>query len=150
MNHGTRSLLWDFNRELVVGEFGALGVANLTALVAARYTQSAAVISAAAIPGTLLGGSLFWLTARVYDQVTGQRFAAKRLASDIAWFTPAAIVLGLAVYDPAIFLISRRLLQQGGRVGVSVAIGQTLAFLLFLGAMNAYRSLLRKAAGKCL
>ncbi len=86
-----RSLAWDFNRELVVGEFGALGVANLTALVAARYTQSAAVISAAAIPGTLLGGSLFWLTARVYDQVTGQRFAAKSLASDIAWFTPAAI-----------------------------------------------------------
>jgi hypothetical protein len=145
-----RSAAWDFNREIVWGECGALAVANLTAVVTSHYTHSAIIISSSAIPGTLIGGSLFWLAARIYDQVTGGRFKANRLVSDVSYFTPAAIVLGLLIYDPAIFLISHHLLKEGSRVELSVIVGQIGAFLLFLLGMNGYRSLLLKITGKCL
>jgi hypothetical protein len=138
----------DFNREILFGECGALLLAELAAAAAAHFTRSPAVISSCAVAGTLLGGGLFWLAARVFDAVREKRFGARALASDIGYFTPAAVILGLVVYDPSIYLTSHHLLNQGGRVARSVLAGQLVAFGLFLLGMNAYRLLLLRFRGK--
>jgi hypothetical protein len=140
----------DFNREIIFGECGALLLANPAAEAASHFTRNASYISSAAVAGTLLGGALFWLAARIYDQVKQRRFNTKGLASDIGFFTPAAVAIGFLVYDPAIFLTSHRMLKEGDKVVSSVLVGQLVAFSLFLGCMNVYRALLFKIRGKSL
>jgi len=138
----------DFNREILFGECGALLLAGPSASAVAHFTRNAAIISSSAVAGTLIGGALFWLAARIYDTVREKRFDAKTLASDIGYFTPAAVILGFLVYDPSIYLTSHYLLKQGDRVGRSVIAGQVVAFALFLSCMNIYRMLLLKLKGK--
>jgi hypothetical protein len=139
---------WDFNKEIVIGECGSLSMAYGAAFSAAHFTQRAAVISGSIVAGTLVGGTLFWLAARILHQRAGNRWSARVLANDIGYFTPAAIVLGFAIYDPAIFLVSRSLLNAAWPVAWAVMVSQFVAFTLFLTSMNAYRIILRKVRGK--
>jgi hypothetical protein len=141
---------YHFNREILLGECGALVLANGSAPIVYHFTRNADLISSAAVAATLLGGALCWLAARVYDRVKDRTFTAKELASDIGYFTPAAIVLGFAVYDPSIFLASHYLLIHGAGDGVSVLVGQLVAFALFLASLNIYRLLLIRFRGKAL
>jgi hypothetical protein len=140
----------DFNKEILFGECGALLAANPTAYAVSRFTRNASLISWSAVAGTLIGGALFWLLARIYDKVRQRRFDAKVLASDIGYFTPAAILLGFLVYDPSIYFTSHELLREGDRVVDSVLVGQLVAFALFLLCMNIYRLLLLRFRGKSL
>jgi hypothetical protein len=132
----------NFNKEILIGECGALIAANPTAYAVSRFTRNTSVISWSAVAGTLVGGALFWLLARIYDKVREKRFDAKVLASDIGYFTPAAVLLGFLVYDPSIYLTSHHLLKQGDKVVDSVLVGQLVAFALFLLCMNLYRLVL--------
>jgi hypothetical protein len=141
---------YHFNREVLLGECGALVLANASAPIVYHFTRSPTVISSAAVAATLIGGALGWLGARIYDRVRDRTFTAKVLASDIGYFTPAAIILGFAVYDPSIYLASHYLLIHGAGDGASVFLGQLLAFVLFLAALNAYRLLLIRFRGKSL
>ncbi len=139
-----------FNKEILLGECGALVLANVTAPVLSRFTRNATVISSAAVAATLVGGGLCWLAARIYDQTRERRFHAGTLARDITYFTPAAIVLGFCVYDPAIYLVSHHLLVRGQDAWFSVVVGQVAAFLLFLASLNAYRLVLLRLRGTTL
>jgi hypothetical protein len=145
-----RQSAYHFNREVLLGECGALVLANASAPVVYHFTRNPAVISSAAVAATLLGGGLGWLAARVYDRARDRTLTARELASDIGYFTPAAIILGFAVYDPCIYLTSHYLLIHGAGDAASVFLGQILAFLLFLAALNAYRLLLIRYRGKSL
>jgi len=137
-----------FNREILVGECGALVLASIAAPVVSHFTVNSAVISATAVAATLVGGGLSWLAARIYDRKKQKTFNAQAIVSDIGYFSPGAVILGLGVYDPAIYLLTQHLLMRGVRVGVAVIIGQAVAFALFLLALNAYRFLLLKVRGK--
>jgi hypothetical protein len=140
----------NFNREILVGECGALLMASPASVIVSHFTRNASVISSSAVAGTLVGGALFWLLARIYDKVRERSLNARGLASDIGYFAPAAVVLGLLVYDPSIYFTSRHLLNLGGKVGDSVLAGQFVAFALFLLFMNIYRLLLLRIRGKSL
>lgn len=137
-----------FNRELLFGECGALLLANPAAEVVSRYTARPDLISYAAVAGTLIGGALFWVGARIYDSTRGRKLDKKALASDIGYFTPAAVLLGFAVYDPSIYFASHHLLSEGDSVMPAVFAAQAVAFLLFLLSMNLYRVVLLKTRGK--
>jgi hypothetical protein len=145
-----RQSAYHFNREILLGECGALLLANGSAPIVYHFTRSPDLISSAAVAATLIGGGLCWLAARVYDRVKDRTFSAKGLASDIGYFTPAAIVLGFGVYDPSIFIASHYLLIHGAGDSVSVLLGQLFAFSLFLASLNAYRLLLLRFRGKSL
>jgi hypothetical protein len=145
-----RKSTFNFNREIILGECGALLAANPTATVVSHFTSNASAISGSAVAGTLLGGALFWLGARVYDNARQKGFDSKALASDIGYFTPAAVALGFLVYDPSIYFTSHHLLKEGDRVVPSVLVGQIVAFSLFLLSMNLYRLLLFRFRGKML
>jgi hypothetical protein len=140
----------DFNREILFGECGALLAANPAAEVASHFSGNPTIISTAAVAGTLVGGALFWLVARIYDKVRQKTFDTRSIASDIGYLTPAAVILGFVVYDPAIYLTSHHLLTSGERVLASVLLGQLVAFSLFLACMNVYRILLIRISGKVL
>jgi hypothetical protein len=138
----------NFNKELAFGECGALVVANATALIVSHLTRKPAVISASAVGGTLVGGALFWLAARIYDKVATKDFSVDEMSSDIRYFTPAAIIFGLIGYDPSLYFVSCYLLARDWRVGTSVVTAQTIAFALFLACMNGYRVVLLRVRGK--
>jgi len=138
----------DFNKELICGECGALVVANGAAWLVARFTPNPSWISGTAVVGTLAGGSLFWMAARVYDRTRGRSYPRREIASDLGYFTPAAIGLGLTVYDPSLYATSRYLLRQDTGVLWAVTAGQGVAFSLFAAAMNVYRVVLRRCGGK--
>ena len=135
---------WRYNRQILLGECGALLLASLSASLIGKFTTRPGLISASAVAATLLGGALFWLAARIYDKTREHKIAVADLTTDISYFTPAAIVLGLVVYDPSIYLASHHLLTRGDAVAYSVLAGQAIAFALFLGCMNLYRILLRR------
>ncbi len=139
-----------FNREILIGEVGALILANVSAPVVGRFSHDATVIAWAAVGATMVGGGLFWLGARIYDQVRGKTFTAPALASDVAYFTPGALLLGLGVYDPLIFVVARRLVLGGSPARVAVAVGQVTAFAVFLACLNLYRLVLLRFRGKAL
>jgi hypothetical protein len=143
-----RPTAWDFNKEIIFGEIGSLLGAYAAALIAAHLTRNSTVISAGLIPGALLGGTIFWLTARIAHQRDRRTWSVRVLARDISYFTPAAALLGFVVYDPAIFFTSRFLLGRGAGVILSVAGGEITAFALFLTSMNGYRLLLAKTGAR--
>ena len=144
------SSTYHFNREILIGECGALAAVNIMAPLISHLTRDATTISTAAVVATLAGGSVGWLAARVYDKVRDRTFTAKAMASDIGYFTPAAILFGFLVYDPAIYLVSHHLLTRGFGGWLAVVLGQVVAFSLFLAALNLYRAVLLKYRGKSL
>jgi hypothetical protein len=139
---------WDFNKEIICGEIGALLGAYVAGLTTAHLSRSSALISAMLIPGTLLGGTVFWLTARIIHQRGRQAWSVRMLARDISYFTPAAAVLGFVIYDPTIFVASHFLLNRGAGIVLAIAGGECAAFALFLSAMNGYRFLLAKTGAR--
>lgn len=139
-----RSTAFNFNKEIIFGEFGALLVANVLATIISRVTVNSSIISASAVVGTLIGGALFWLAMRIYHRHKANILHRKEIQSDIHYFTPAAILGGLFIYDPALYFISNYLLNSEHAVTLSVITGQVIAFLLFLGFMNIYRIILLK------
>lgn len=140
--------LIEFNREILCGEAGSLATAYGAALAAARLGASPVVISATAVLATLLGGTLFWLAARITHQRAGRRWSLRRLLSDIGFFTPASLTFGLGVYEPVLFFASRHLLTHGMPAALAVPCAQLAAFGLFLASMNTYRVVLAKTVGK--
>ena len=145
-----RRSTYNFNRQILLGEIGALLLANVTAPTVSHFTRRAAVISASAVAATLIGGTLGWLTARIRDHVKEKSFTARSMAADISYFTPAALFFGFFVYDPAIYLVSHHLLTHGAGVWVSVIAGQIMAFSLFLLSLNLYRFSLIRFRGRAL
>jgi len=133
---------WEFNQQLIFGEIGAVAGGYAAAFATAHLTHRPALISASLIPGTLLGGTIFWLAARIAHQRARRAWSLAGLARDIGYFTPVAAVLGVVVYDPVIFFASHFLLVRGAGVAVAVVAGQLTAFLLFLASMNGYRLIL--------
>jgi hypothetical protein len=140
----------NFNKELLVGECGALLLANVTVPTLSHFTPNATVLSSAAVAATLAGGSLSWIAVRIYDQLRAKTFTRKSLAGDLGYFTPAAILFGFGVYDPVIYLLSHFLLLHEIGPWAAVMIAQLLAFLLFLVSLNAYRLSLFRLRGKML
>lgn len=140
----------NFNKEIVVGEVGALIGAPLVSFIASRFTSNLDAVSICAVIGAAIGACTSWLAMRIRDREKDRNFSAHNLASDIAYFTPAALLLTLTVYYPTLYFLSGDLLAVHRRVLSSVILSQITAFLLFLVLINVYRYFLAKFAGKVL
>jgi hypothetical protein len=60
----------------------------------------------------LIAGALNWLTTRIYDQRKYAQLSARSMAPDLGYFTPAAIVLSILVYNPVLYFPSEHLLER--------------------------------------
>jgi len=134
----------DFNKEILFGEIGALIGAPFISFLVSRFTKTIALISASAVIGALIGGSVFWLFMRIYDEEKKHIFSMHHLEKDILYFTPAAFLSGLLVYQPILFFLSDYFLSKGEIVVLSVLASQVLAFSFFLTLMNIYRKIVNK------
>jgi len=143
-------LTFDFNKEILFGEVGALIGAPLSAFLISKITVSTHLVSSFAVGGAIAGASIFWLFMRIYDKEQEKRFSFRSLESDISYFTPAAFLLTVLVYYPVLFLLSKHLLTQDYKVVSSIIISQVVAFSLFLTSINVYRYILKKFYGKIL
>lgn len=148
MDQQRKTTAFKFNKEIVFGECGSLGMAYVAAYTAKAFHAGPLIISGAIVAGTLIGGTLLWLGLRIHHRHEEQRLSIGGLASDISYFTPAALIFGFGVYDPAIFFASHHLLVGGSGIVHSVFLAQLFAFTLFLGCMNAYRVALLRIKGK--
>lgn len=144
MKHST----FDFNKELIFGEAGAILGAPLAASIASKYTAVAGDISSVAVVGAVVGAAICFLGMRIFDEKRNKNLSIKDLAGDLAYFTPVAFVLTLLVYYPLLFFISRHFLAQGDRVVYTILGSQLVAFAYFLLAINIYRALLIRYVGK--
>ncbi|MES2213597.1 MAG: hypothetical protein V4473_02035 [Patescibacteria group bacterium] len=142
--------IFNFNKEIIFGESGAFIFVNVGVPIISHFTRNPTYIAFSAVGSTLLGGSIFWLAARIYDRENNSKINIKKIASDIGYFTPAAIILGLIIYDPSIYFLTHYLLTHEYQTQVSVLIAQVVSFFLFLIFMNIYRHLLYKIRGKYL
>lgn len=145
-----RSNTFSFNKELVLGESGALISAPLVSDLVAHFTSHARLISLSAVIGGVLGAAVFWLAARAYDKEKAKSLSLKGLASDVLYFTPVAFLLAVLVYYPTLYLLSDELLGDRYHVLPAVIAAQLTAFSLFLICINIYRYLLAKVRGKVL
>ena len=138
----------DYNKQLTSGELGALVGTPLLPLVISQFTRNSNIISGSAVLGGYVTGSALWFIVKIHDEKRRGSHSMRRLAGQIAWFSPAAFVVGLLVYQPTLFLVTRWLIEDGIAVVGAVLASQTLAFALFLAAMNVYRLLLHRFAGQ--
>lgn len=142
MQMGRAKSFIDFNKELFCGEVGAIISAPLFAYIASKFNYSPGMISTFAVGGAIFGAAVFWLGTRIYDKKRGHEFSAKGMANDIAYFTPVAFLITLALYYPTLFFLSKKLLTYSGGIVSSVFLSQIIAFSLFLVAINVYRMIL--------
>ena len=137
-----------FNRELIFGEIGALIGILLAPLIVSRYTSDAAILSSSAVGGGMVMGSVFWLLTSVGHETARGTDLVWRLGRKIVFFSPAAFVLGLLVYQPVLWLLSYWLIAWGVHVLWAAWLSQTVAFALFLSVMNLYRWLMHRLGGR--
>ena len=138
----------DFNKEILIGEIGALIGIPIFSYITSLFTKNSTIISSSAVVGALVGAAVFWLSMRIYDEKKRGEYSVKNIVNDVAYFTPVAFVLSMIVYQPILFFVSYYLLNQGSSVLYSVIISQIIAFIFFLVGINIYRSLLLKYFGK--
>ena len=137
----------DYNKQLLIGEIGALVGTPLFPFLGSYLTDDPGILSFLAVVGGLVAGSAFWLVVKIHDEKKQGSHSLGRLVGQIAWFSPAAFVIGLMVYQPTLFLVARWMIRSGAVVVVAVLASQALAFALFLAAMNLYRLVVQRLAG---
>lgn len=137
-----------FNSEVLIsGVGGAIG-APIFALIASLIRDSPYFVSFFGMIGAVTGSSSIWLTLRVRNaKIRGEYYKGK-LFKDIVYYTPAATILGLLVYQPTLFFLSSHLIQNNVRIFYAVIIGQVSGFLMFAILLNCYRLALEKITGK--
>jgi hypothetical protein len=138
----------NFNKQLLFAEIGAVVGTPLASSIAAHFTAHASAISLAAVLGGLVCGSGFWLMVKFRDEHRRGAATVRHLAGQIALFTPAASVVAFLVYHPTVFFMTRHLVAQGHPAALAALTGQMTAFGLFVVALNIYRIVLRRVAGK--
>lgn len=139
---------WNFNKEILFGEIGALIGAPTFGVVASHYFSNPQILSSSAVIGAIIGASLFFLSMRIYDKSKQKNFSEKSFVKDLAFFTPAAFILTTLVYYPSLFFISEYLIESQFKIVFSVILSQFVAFAFFLISINLYRYILLKLTGR--
>ncbi len=139
----------EFNKEILIGEIGAIIGAPFFGHATSYVTASPDVISGMAVLGAILGGGVLFLSTKAHHKHRRNRLSLKNIFRDLAYFTPAAFLTTFLVSYPILFFLSRHL-QNYLPAFASVLVSEIAAFLLFLIIINLYRLLLAKHTGKLL
>ena len=137
----------NFNKEIALGEIGALFGTQTFGYFASKIFTSPTTISAFVVLGAAVCATLFWFFARLYDRMIKNKDSRKRVKRDIAYFAPVSIFLAFSVYYPTLFYSTRHLLTHHNIVAYSAIVSQAIAFIFFLIGINAYRYILIKLKG---
>ena len=101
----------DFNKEVLIGEIGAIVGATLFGFLGSLISRSSYFIPIATLVGSIFGGSISMLTARIRDEKKYKTFSTKKLWKDISTIFPSSEILKSTIYHDAkiIFVQSHKL-----------------------------------------
>ena len=134
----------DFNKEILMGEIGALLGVQLFSYVSSKIYHSPEAISFFAVLGAIFFSSLFFLGMRIYHYDKRNDLSIKKTIKDVSYYAPGSLVIVFLFYYPLLFLVSRSLLGSGVEVSLAVFLSQVVAFFYFLIFINIYRLSLKK------
>jgi hypothetical protein len=135
---------YNFNKELLFAEIGAVIGAPLLPFIITLLTDDHIVLSVLTVIGAQAGATTIWLITRIYNQKIGNIFSVKKLARDIAYFTPAAFLIASITYYPTLYFTTHYFLEQKEHILLAAILGEILAFVLFMTVINVYRVYLIK------
>lgn len=140
----------DFNKEILIGELGALVGAVLLGLVAFFIHKNPNIVSTLTLLGSVAGGSLSWWIARIHDEKKRNEFSIKKLGRDISLYTPVAILIALLISYPTIFWVTHAISTKIRFDFLGSLAGELSGFALFLVLMNGYRYILKRKFNRVL
>lgn len=132
----------DFNKEIFIGEIGALLGAPIFGFISSLIARNPGFIAFLTLFGSVLGGSTSWLIARVHDEKRYKNFSARKVGRDISVFTPIAFLISILASYPTVFLVTHSLFMKEHVSFFSSLIGEAAGFCVFLVLINAYRMVL--------
>ncbi len=141
------SSLKEFNKQILYGELGGFFGVQIAAIVGRSFTTNSNLISWYVLIGSFIGGTLFFLTAKINQEKKENRFSGKQLIKELSYFTPVAGTLQLLVYLPILKISTYFFLKENFFVSFAAFFSQIFAFLAFLFLLNIYREILRKKKG---
>lgn len=139
---------FNFNKELLIGEVGTLMGIQFINFLSSIFSFPIKLIPHFVVLGAIIGGSLFWLAARIYDKSKQGKYSEKKFLYDIKYFTPVSAFFTFAFYYPALFFSTRYFLTHHRQLEFSTIISQIIAFGLFMIGINLYRFLFLKVFKK--
>jgi hypothetical protein len=137
-----------FNKEILIGEVGTLLGIQFVDFLSSDSHFPIKLIPHLIVLGAIIGGSLFWLLARVYDGSKEGKYSEKKLFDDMKYFTPASTFFTFAFYYPVLFFATKYFLEHHRKLEFSTITSQVIAFLAFIIGINIYRYILLKVKGK--
>ncbi len=140
----------DFNKEILIGELGALLGASFFGLESFLIGKSPNFISIFTIIGSIIGGSYSWLITRIYDERKRNEFSIKKLKRDLSLYTPIALLVALLITYPIVFFVTRSISSKIHLSFLGPFAGELSGFAVFIVLMNGYRYILKNSFHKIL
>ena len=140
----------DFNKEILIGEIGALLGAVLLGFLAFYIHKNPNWVSTLTLLGSITGGSASWWITRIYDEKRRNEFSIKKLGKDLSVYTPVAILIALFISFPTVFFVTHAISARIRFDFLGSLAGELSGFVLFLLLMNGYRYLLKHSFNKIL
>jgi membrane protein YqaA with SNARE-associated domain len=140
----------DFNKEILIGEIGALVCASIFGFIGSLISKSPNFISIATVIGSAFGGCVSWLITRIYDEKKYKTFSVKKLTKDISFYTPIAFLIAVLVSYPIIILVTHSLFIKEHISYLSSFLGELSGFGVFLILINTYRYILSRFLNRLL
>lgn len=134
--------LFDFNKEIIFGEIGALLGSSLGAYLSFLISGNEKFIPTFSVVGSMLGSTTFYLSTKVYNKRKRKELSLRNLIRDLVYYTPVAAPLRIFIGYPLLYFFTRYFVKIGIGPFYSGAIGEFLSFLIFLAMINIYRVIL--------
>lgn len=148
---GRHRQIIDFNKEILTGEIGALLCAPLFGFIGSVIIRNPTFIAFFTLFGSVIGGSIFWASMRIYDQKKRNEFSLKRFTKGISFYTPVAFLISLLAAYPTVFFVTRSISNSHLHIYfLSSLAGELSGFIVFLILINCYRYVLEHHFNKIL
>ena len=132
----------EFNKEIFIGEIGAIIGAVVIGFFGSLILRNGKFISFATLFGSILGSSIFWLSARMHDEKNYHRFSVGKFARDITLFTPIAFLISICFSYPTVLFMTNFVFRKDHISFLSSFVGELCGFCVFLIFINIYRVVL--------
>lgn len=133
---------FDFNKEIIFGEIGALLGSALGSYLSFLISHNEKLIPIFSVVGSFLGSTTLYLSTKIYNKRKRKELSLRNLIHDLMYYTPAAAPLRIFIGYPLLYFFTRYFVKNGLGAFYSGALGEFLSFLIFLFLINMYRIIL--------
>jgi len=135
---------FDFNKEIISGEIGALIGSSLGAYLSLLISQNEKLVPIFTVIGSILGSTTLFLSTKIYHKKRRKELSFKNIFHDLMFYTPVAASLRIFMGYPLLYFFTQYFVRSDIGAFYSGALGEFLSFLIFLFLINIYRIILFK------